>query len=84
MPGFVAFTCSGLKVLTVAFFGIGGGLQPGEPADFTLFDLTHEYTIRSADFLSMGKATPFEGWTVKGRCMLTLKDGKVVYRADIR
>lgn len=65
-------------------FGIGGGLQPGEPADLTLFDLTHEYTIRSADFLSMGKATPFEGWTVKGRCMLTLKDGKVVYRADIR
>jgi dihydroorotase len=61
-------------------FRIGGELHPGAPADLTLFDLDHEYTIRSADFLSMGKATPFEGWKVKGKCMLTLKDGKAVHQ----
>ena len=61
-------------------FRIGGELQPGAPADLTLFDLDHEYTIHSTDFLSMGKATPFEGWRVKGKCMLTLKDGKAVYQ----
>ena len=60
-------------------FRIGGELQPGAPADLTLFDLDHDYTIHSTDFLSMGKATPFEGWKVKGKCMLTLKDGKAVY-----
>ncbi len=61
-------------------FRIGGELQPGAHADLTLFDLDHEYTIHSTDFLSMGKATPFEGWRVKGKCMLTLKDGKAVYQ----
>ena len=27
--------------------------------------------IDPADFLSMGKATPFTGWEVQGRCLLT-------------
>ncbi len=49
--------------------------------DFTVWDLEAEYPIDSADFLSMGKATPFEGWTVQGRCMATVCDGKLVYKA---
>ena len=47
--------------------------------DFSLWDLNAEYEIDPADFLSMGKATPFAGWKVNGRCMLTVCDGKVVY-----
>ena len=30
--------------------------------------------------LPAGKATPFEGWKVFGRCMATVCDGKVVYK----
>ena len=49
--------------------------------DYTLWDLNAEYTVDPADFLSLGKATPFEGWKVAGRCLATVCDGKVVYQA---
>ncbi|MBO2515791.1 MAG: dihydroorotase, partial [Clostridiales bacterium] len=47
--------------------------------DFTVFDLNASYGIDPADFLSMGKATPFEGWKVYGKCMLTVCGGKIAY-----
>ena len=47
--------------------------------DFTIFDLSESYKIDPNEFLSLGRATPFEGWEVKGRCLLTVCDGKVVY-----
>jgi dihydroorotase len=49
--------------------------------DFSLWDLDAEYTIDPAEFLSMGKATPFQGWKVQGKCLLTVCDGKIVYQA---
>ena len=60
-------------------FRIGGGLEPGMPADITVIDLDKEYSIDSRSFLSMGKATPFDGWKVRGEVVMTLKDGKAVY-----
>ena len=49
--------------------------------DFTVWDLEAEYPIDPADFVSMGKATPFEGWNVRGQCLATVCDGKLVYKA---
>ena len=48
--------------------------------DFSIWDLDAEYRIDPAAFVSMGKATPFAGWTVQGRCLLTVCDGNVVYQ----
>ena len=62
-------------------FRLGGKLAQGEKADIAVFDTDTEYVIDSSEFASMGKSTPFEGWRVRGRCVLTLKDGKVVYRS---
>ena len=47
--------------------------------DFTVWDLEAETTIDPEEFLSMGKATPFAGWRVKGKCIATVCDGKAVY-----
>ena len=47
--------------------------------DYTVWDLNDTYTVDPADFLSMGKATPFQGWQVTGRCIATVCDGKTVY-----
>ena len=47
--------------------------------DFTVFEVSEPYEIDSAEFLSMGKATPFDGMTVYGRCVLTVCRGKAVY-----
>ena len=50
---------------------------------FTVFDLNDTYRIDPADFLSMGKATPFTGWEVQGRCLLTAAGETAVwYDAD--
>ncbi len=48
--------------------------------DFSLWDLGSNYEIDPAEFLSMGKATPFQGWKVQGKCLLTVCDGKIVYQ----
>ena len=52
--------------------------------DFSIWDLNAQYTIDPADFLSMGKATPFQDWTVNGKCLLTVCDGQVVYQGDFQ
>ena len=52
---------------------------PLDNGDWSLWALDESYTINSADFLSMGRATPFEGEEVFGRCLLTVKGGKPVY-----
>ncbi len=63
-------------------FGLQGGtIEVGQAADLTLFDLDAKYEIDTDDFLSMGHATPFEGWEVYGKCLLTLSKGKVAYEA---
>ena len=48
--------------------------------DYSIWDLQDEYIVDPAEFISMGKATPFEGWKVNGRCLATVCDGKIVYK----
>ena len=50
---------------------------------FAVFKLDEKYVIDPSEFLSMGKATPFEGHEVYGRCLLTVYDGRAVY-SDLR
>ena len=57
-------------------FGLPSALEEGSVA---LFELNTPYRIDSANFLSMGKATPFEGWTVKGNCVLNIHKNEKVY-----
>ena len=49
--------------------------------DMCIFELSEEYSIEPEEFFSMGRATPFAGNKVYGRCVLTVMDGKTVYRA---
>ena len=46
---------------------------------FTVFDLGEEYEIDPDEFLSKGRATPFAGRRVYGRCLATVYGGKAVY-----
>lgn len=52
--------------------------------DFAVFEISEAYKIDPEDFLSMGRATPFAGREVFGRCLLTVHNGKVVYKAEDR
>ena len=63
-------------------FGLGGGLNVGDEADFTVLDLGAQYEVDPAAFLSKGRATPFAGWPVQGRAVLTVVGGREAYRDD--
>lgn len=52
--------------------------------DFAVFDISEAYKIDPENFLSMGRATPFAGREVFGRCLLTVHNEKVVYKAEAR
>ncbi len=49
--------------------------------DYSIWDLNAAYPIDPEDFLSKGRATPFAGWQVNGKCIATICDGKLVYAA---
>ena len=54
------------------------GIPLGE--DYTLWELDTPFMVEPAAFASLGRATPFAGDTLFGRCLLTVCDGKVVYK----
>ena len=49
--------------------------------DYSIWDLNAAYPIDPEDFLSKGRATPFTGWQVSGKCIATVCDGKLAYAA---
>jgi dihydroorotase len=61
----------------------GGIIENGAPADITVIDLNREFRINPEDFASMGKATPFQGWLVKGSVDMTLVDGEVKWERNM-
>ncbi len=48
--------------------------------DFAVFEVSRPYAVDPEEFLSMGRATPFAGDTVYGRCVLCVYGGRVVYK----
>jgi dihydroorotase len=66
-----------MAVTPRARFGI-----PLREDDLCEWDLEAEYTVDPAEFLSLGKATPFAGRRVYGRCLETTHGGKTVFRAE--
>ncbi|MET0017393.1 dihydroorotase [Oscillibacter sp.] len=61
-------------------FGLpGGDVAEGAPADLTVLDLNRPHAIVSSAFKSLGRATPFDGWTVAAAVAATICNGKLVY-----
>ena len=49
---------------------------------WSLWDLNENYIVDPAEFVSQGKASPFTGWEVYGRNLMTVLNGKVVWKCD--
>ena len=60
-------------------FGFGTELAEGQPADLTVFDLDAKYTVDPETFQTMGRATPFAGCRLFGRCRMTMVGGEIVW-----
>ena len=59
------------------------GLQVGQKADFTIYDLNQAYKIDPNNFYSQGRSCPFDGWEVFGRCLGTWASGKIAFLDDV-
>ncbi len=61
-------------------FSLGGGkIEVGEKADLALLDLNAKWTVNPDEFLTLGRATPFEGWELFGKNTLTVMGGEIIY-----
>ena len=65
--------------------GLAGhqSLAVGAPADLTLIDLNREWTVDVGKFASKSRNCPFQGWTLKGRAVMTVVGGKVVWEEAV-
>ena len=63
-------------------FGVGTELAAGQNANLAVFDLDRKFTVDPEKFLTMGRATPFQGEELWGVCTLTMVDGKIVWREE--
>lgn len=49
------------------------------PLDFTVFEIDTEYKINPEEFLSKGRSTPFKDSQVVGKCLLTVRNGQIIF-----
>lgn len=54
------------------------GLEVDGEANFSIFDLSHEWKVDSSEFASMGKATPFEGIHLTGKPHQLIYEGLLI------
>jgi len=59
--------------------GLESCIRIGAPADLAIIDLDKPYPVDSGRFRSLGRNTPFEGWQLKGKPVLTMVNGNVVF-----
>ena len=65
-------------------FNIGHDIYNGAGADFTVFDLSSSYVVDGDEFLTKGRATPFIGEELYGRCVMTVCGGEIVWEEGIK
>lgn len=70
------FTTNPSRLLNIPY----GEIAEGKAADIIVFNPDMEWVVDKNMFYSKGKNTPFHGWRLRGKNLLTIVDGRVVYR----
>jgi len=71
-------SCNPADILSIK----GGTVEEGKEADLTVIDLNKEYVVAKEDFKSKSHNSPFIGWSMKGKAMLTMVGGRIVWGYD--
>jgi dihydroorotase len=64
--------------------GLATGLKIGQPADITIIDPEISFHIDAGGFQSLSRNTPFDNWPVKGKAVMTMVGGKIVYQDPLK
>jgi dihydroorotase len=62
--------------------GLENGLHIGRPADITIIDTQRSFRVNADNFRSLSRNTPFDGWDMTGKVVLTMVEGKIVYKDE--
>ncbi|WP_054031035.1 dihydroorotase [Desulfatitalea tepidiphila] len=60
--------------------GMESGVRAGLTADLTLIDPEKVFTVKAVDLNSKSRNTPFDGWQLKGKAVMTILGGKITYQ----
>ncbi len=72
-----------LHARPAAVLGLAAGnLAAGSNADILLLAPETEWAFRAAESRSLSRNTPFDGWSLPGKVLLTMYAGRVVYASD--
>ena len=69
-----------MSIAPAARFGLRSGIREGADADLTVFDPGARWTVDPDDFATLGRATPFAGWELNGKFLMTVCGGKIVWK----
>ncbi len=69
-------SCAPAAILGVA----GGSLRIGEAADITVIDPQRRCTFLAEKSYSKGRNTPFDGWNLQGKAVLTILAGRIMHQ----
>jgi dihydroorotase len=63
--------------------GLECGVRPGKAADLTLIDPLKEWVVTTENLKSKSRNTPFAQWSLTGKAVITMVDGRVVYQDGV-
>lgn len=63
-------------------FGIDNSISINRPANLTVWSLDDKYIVNPDQFLTMGRATPFSGMEVYGKCVMTMVKGEIKWQQN--
>ncbi len=69
-------SCAPARILGVP----GGSLHIGAVADVTVVDPGKKFTFSVEESRSKGKNSPFDGWELQGKAILTMVAGRITYK----
>jgi dihydroorotase len=72
-----------MSTVPARILGVPCGLKAGMPADITLIDPDHEFTIEPSLFQSRSRNSPFVGMKAKGKAVMTMVAGRIVYEDNL-
>jgi dihydroorotase len=72
-----------MSTVPARILGVPCGLKAGMPADITIIDPDPEFTIEPSLFQSRSRNSPFVGMKAKGKAVMTMVAGRIVYEANL-
>lgn len=73
-----------MSIRPAGILGIPSGLKIGAAADITVMDPDRVWTVDAGKFQSISRNTPFDGWTLKGKAVLTMVNGIIVFEERLK